>query len=343
MRRFILLSLLYVSIPVLGGILNTFFLQFNQGDLVRLGKIYQNELPREQLELERNKKYKTLNELNLTEENVFNVLTIGDSFSGFSNGYQNNLVDRGFKVVNFEHKLSSNPIQELVSLINSGLFDKLQTDVVVLESIQRHLNERCSQIDYNKSVNIDSLYNSSWAQRKTEKYSTSYQFFSLATLTAPFINMAYLFVNKPMFSDTYKFGLRDYNLFAVETSELLVYKDDIYKMKSKNSKPETLNSINCLNVISDKLSKQGIKLLVMVPPDKYDLYYEKLDNAGQIIEPSFYSHYNNSSKNYIDLPVYSEFRSALNNGVRNIYFYDDTHWSPVGQKMAADLISSHLN
>lgn len=343
MRRFIVLSLLYVLIPILGGLLNQIFLQFNQGDLVRLGKLYHNKLPREKLELERIKKYKTLNELNLNEENVFDVLTIGDSFSGFANGYQNNLTDRGFTVVNYEHKQTSNPIQELIELINSGLFDKVQIDVVVLESIQRHFNERCSELDYNKSANIDSLYNSSWTQRKTNKYSTPYEFFSSVTFTAPLVNLAYLFVNKPLFSDTYKFSLKNKSLFTSNINELLVYKDDIIKMKSKNSKTETIRSVNSINLISKKLAKKGIKLLVIVPPDKYDLYYDKIKIKDRILEPQFYLNYNSLSKDYIDLPVYSEFIMSMNQGVKNIYFYDDTHWSPVGQEIAAEMIASHLN
>lgn len=344
MKKFILRSLFYVSIPVLGGILNTFFLQFNQGDLVRLGTLYQNDLPREKLELESVRKYNTLNELNLTEENVFDVLTIGDSFSNYRNGYQNILIDKGYKVVNYEHKLSSNPIQELISLMNSDLFDKIQTDFIVLESIQRHFNERCSELDFTKSVNIDSLFKTSWTERRTEKYLASYEFFSSATLTAPLVNLAYLFVNKPpLFSDTYKFGLRDNSLFTLETSELLIYKDDINHMESKNNQTETIRSVNSLNIISESLAKKGVKLIVIVPPDKYDLYYDKIEREDQIIEPKFYLHYNSLSKDYIDVPVYSEFVLALNQDVKNIYFYDDTHWSPVGQEIVAGMISSLFN
>jgi hypothetical protein len=344
MKKFILHSLLYVSIPFLTCIINTFFLQFNQGDLVRLGKLYYDDLPREKLEEERIRKYKTLNELNLTEENVFDVLTIGDSFSKFDNGYQNNLIDRGYKVVNYEHIPTSNPIQELIRLMNSDLFDKVQIDVVVLESIERHFNDRCSELDFNKSINIDSLYNTSWTERKTEKFSASYEFFSSATLTAPLVNLAYLFVNKPlMFSDTYKLGLRDFSLFSSETNELLIYKDDIDKMKSKNNQAGTISSVKSLNIIAEILAKKGIKLMVIIPPDKYELYYHEIEREDQIIEPKFYSYYNGLSKNYIDIPVYSEFVLALNQGVKNIYFYDDTHWSPVGQEIVAGMVATRLN
>ena len=344
MKKFILLGLLYTSIPILGGILNSVFLQVDQGDLVRLGKLYRNDLPREKLDLQRNRKYKTLNELNLNQENDFDILTIGDSFSEFGNGYQNGLIERGYKVVNFEHKLTSNPIQELIDIVNSDLLDRINIDFIVLESIQRDFNERCSQLEFNRSVNIDSLYKTNWTQRKTKKVSYANEFFSIGTITAPFVNLAYLFLSKPpMFSDTYKLDLTSSNLFSSKVSDLLVYKDDILKMKSKNSVIETKRSVESLNLISRLLTQKGIKLVVMIAPDKYDLFYNKIAKKHQIVEPQFFTEYKNLSKNYFDVSLYSEFVLAMNNNVQDIYFYDDSHWSPIGQEIAADLIVKCIN
>ena len=91
----------------------------------------------------------------------------------------------------------------------------------------------------------------------------------------------------------------------------------------------------------ETLEKKGIELMVMIPPDKFDLFYDKIDAEDKIRTPRFYENYNSLSKHYIDVPVYSKFVLALNHGVKNLYFYDDSHWSPVGQEMAADMIGSY--
>ena len=228
----------------------------------------------------------------------------------------------------------NNPIQALVGLINSNLFDSVQTDYIVLQSSVRDINNRTKSIDFENSIDFELLLKKV-NNNRTEVPNYNFQFFSDATIKMPLNNFQYLFSSKPFFSKTYKIKSNNPNLFSNNPDNILFYKDDIQKLNTKNDSLKTLNSIKVLTDISNILSRKNIKLIVIVSPDKYDMYYPYIENKSDFIEPTFFSTYERADKKYENVDTYR----ILSKGIateKDVYFYDDTHWSPKGAKIVAD-------
>lgn len=336
-----LLKLSFFTIPFIGlYLLNRICYNPHEGDLVRLGFLFSNPSPKSQI----NKQYQlrrqfiSLSELDLNKSHIFNVLIIGDSYSEQDTlGYKNFLAQKKMSVLYVDRFISGgNPIQTLVELLNSDFFDRIRVDHIVLQSSERQFNQRNEGIKFNKSFDIETL------DQKIKRYNnevsdTEIRFFSDATLKIPLTNIFYLFEPKPYFSQTFKFKSTRTDLFSGEPDELLFYQDDIHHLSIKNDAAATINSIKTLDSISNLAEKKNSKLLVLVSPDKYDLYFPYIKNKETLQQPVFFPIYNTYPKSYTNIDAFTLLTEKLITE-KDIYFYDDTHWSPKGAGYVADEI-----
>lgn len=316
-----------------------------EGDLARVGYLYSNPLPRGIIMSQYNLpiKFTLLSEINLTNKTKIDVVTIGDSFSEQESlGYKNFLGNNGTSVIHVDRSISgNNPIQTLVGLINSNLFDFIQTDYLVLQTSVRDINNRTRSIDFENSIDYELLLKKVNNNRR-EVPNYNFQFFSDATIKMPLNNFQYLFTPKPFFSKTYKVKSNNLNLFSNNPDDMLFYKDDIQKLNMKNDSLKTLNSIEVLNDISNLLSRKNIELIVIVSPDKYDIYYPYIENKSDYIKSTFFSTYESADKKYKNVDTFRILSKGLP-AERDVYFYDDTHWSPKGAKIVADELYDIIN
>lgn len=95
-----------------------------------------------------------------------------------------------------------------------------------------------------------------------------------------------------------------------------------------------INLNNELNNLSMLLSQKGITLIVLPSPDKYGVYYEFIQNKANYPRPLFFDQMDGMEKDYIYINSKKILTNAVNNK-RDIYFFDDTHWSPWGSKLIA--------
>ena len=105
-------------------------------------------------------------------------------------------------------------------------------------------------------------------------------------------------------------------------------------------KVSSLNDI--LNDLSNKLKNKGIKLIVLPSPDKYNVYYDYIIEKTKYPKPLFFEHLDKTEKKYL----YVNSKKKLIDAVRrkkDIYFYDDTHWSPWASKLISDEIYKLIN
>ena len=167
--------------------------------------------------------------------------------------------------------------------------------------------------------------------------SYSMQFFSDATIKMPLNYLQYLFMDKPLTSNTYKVKITTQSLFTNSPNNLLFYKKDFQNLAIKNDSLSIVNSVNVLNKISALLSSKDVELIVLVSPDKYDLYYPYIKEKSKYKEPRFFSIYQNTEKSYKNIDIYGVFARKLPDE-RDIYYYDDSHWAPKGAKIIADEI-----
>ena len=170
--------------------------------------------------------------------------------------------------------------------------------------------------------------------KKKKKKKRNIDFLSVATLKIPLTNIQYYFNYKPYNSKTYKVETNEENHFTGKPNTLLFFEDDINNMKYKNDSLKIVNSNNTINKINNLLSKKNIKLIVLISPDKYDLYYPYIKDKSNFNEPLFFKYYNNLSKEYTSINSFEILTTKLTNN-KDVYYYDDTHWSPIGASAIA--------
>lgn len=345
MKKLLVKTALFI-LPVL--LLHAFFLVFyttDKGDLLRVGYIIDNlnynYATVFKHEISEKKTYTpNLSDLNLGEINTFDVLNVGDSFSAqgaFS--YQNYLsAIGGLKILNFDKFISDNPIKSVYSILKGDFLNKVKVNYIILESVERGFILRSQLLDTSATMNIDSIikgYKKNMLQKEKEK--VDYLFFSKAILTFPLINILYNINEKPLNAETYVVKTTK-QLFSVDRSSLLFSSEDLERVKMYN-KLEYFNKLNeDLNILAERLKEKDIKLIVLSCPDKYTLYYNYIVNKVPYPKPIFFDIMRKLPKKYLYVDAKQIFEKEILRS-KDIYFYDDTHWSPKGAKIVAKEIA----
>lgn len=343
MKKFIIKTNLFalpMTLFVILFFLNTLLYNQQEGDLARIGYLYSNPTPKSLINNQYNlpKSYTLLSEVDVATKRKFDVITIGDSFSEQGTlGYKNFLGYKDISVLHVDNLISgSNPIQTLVQLFTTNFFDHIRADYIVLQSVEREFNLRTKGIDFDLPIQLDAILDRMNDQQE-DKNNYKLKFFSEATLKIPLTNLQYFFEPKPSYSQTYKFKSNRSDLFTNEPNELLFYQNDINYLDTKNDSLNILESIKVVEKINDLVARHDIKLIVLVSPDKYDLYYQFIADKSNLIKPLFFEIYEQAKKKYINIDSYRILSKKLN-FQKDIYFYDDTHWTPKAAKIMADTI-----
>lgn len=129
----------------------------------------------------------------------------------------------------------------------------------------------------------------------------------------------------------------DSNLFSVNRNELYFFKDDIESLNFNNNTANVVCLNLMLNRLSLKLKKMGIQLIIFIAPDKYDFYYEYISRRLDYTKPLFFDLMDMMQKEY----TYFNSKKVLKDSMsryKDLYFYDDSHWSPVGTRIIGSYI-----
>jgi hypothetical protein len=260
------------------------------------------------------------------------ILTIGDSFSQPRTGSYSNYLAHitSLNVENLPIGNIWNPFKALCSLLNGN---NNLPGVIIVESVERYFIERLVELDLNQKKDLNSLEKEiefirekkpSELQRLIERTSDYYRSIFTIEEKRP---VRHLKLNKELFSC--KGAEKDFYFYYEEIT--------------------VTNTINEIEIASNKLDslfmlaeKRGIKLIVLVAADAYDVYqsyivrnpYPKktvLDELSSRIENPCYI-----DTKYLFMPY-------LEQGVKDVYWCSDTHWSPVGAKIVAEEIARRLD
>ncbi|MFA9290424.1 MAG: hypothetical protein ACEQSF_04280, partial [Solirubrobacteraceae bacterium] len=131
-------------------------------------------------------------------------------------------------------------------------------------------------------------------------------------------------------------------LFSAQGNNILFFKEDLQFAKNIGKNIDILNSNNEINKLQEKLNKKGIKLILLICPDKYDVYYNYFIDKIKYPKPTFFDVYNKLSKKYIYIKS-KELISQLAKNQKDVYYFDDTHWSPIAAKRIAKEINETIN
>ncbi|MDL2309329.1 hypothetical protein LJC53_07080 [Bacteroidales bacterium OttesenSCG-928-C03] len=313
-----------------------------EGDLVKTGYFHKDNTYRKQFEEAYHTpiRHRELSDIDTTKETEFDILVIGDSFSVSSPaGYKNRLAQTdSVKVLGFNYKgLGDNYFDIVDGLLNGDFFDKIKIDYVLVQSVERYFVFYGTTANYGRSANLSQMIKERVAKKPTKPV----RFSANAILKYPYYSIIRKIKKDGLVSKVYCFDL-DKDVFSGRrASQLLVYDEDIKYFDEKNSVEKVAILNDQLNKIANGLKERGIKLIVLPAPDKYDLYCDHIINNKQE-EPLFFPILDELPKDYIYIDSYQILKNAIANGKKDIYFADDTHWSPWATEIIAGEILKNM-
>lgn len=343
-RKFILKTAFFI-LPaiILFGVKSIWMIKTESPDVLRMGmipNIYKNY--RDRFDLSDQEKFERLSK---TKKRDFDILTIGDSFSEQKGYGYNHFLAEKYTVLHVDRFIFDNQIQGLINLTNGDFFDHKRIKYVVLQNVERDFIENLKEINFKTKISqhqIDSLVADH--KKKLEKEQIESDFFSRSTLQFPLYYLPKFFLSSNYLSNDliYNYNLSSKRLFSNKSDKLLFYKNDILSLEESNKISNSISLNNTLNKIAHQLQQRQIKLIVLPSPDKYDLYYEYIRDKTHFEKPLFFEHLRPFKKDYL----YIDSKEILKNYIDSqpdVYFYDDTHWSPVASKVIAQKINTLID
>lgn len=350
MWKFICKILIFLIPIFILTVFTYFFYPTDKGELLRIGYMidfFPNYRDVFKNEFDRKIYFKSFSDENIDTQHQFDAVIFGDSFSDQGCfGYKNYLGESdSVDILHIDHYLHGmddhrSPLQALASALNGDFFDKIKVNYVILESVERVFAWRGIFLDSTKIVTYKGLSDlvSEHKIMMSKKKKSPLKLPTNRIIKFPLYNFLYLIENNTLIADVYRVKTSK-QLFSVNRNELLFYQQDIkFLMMSNNFENiEKLN--NLLNRLSDRLKARGIKLIVLPAPDKYDIYYDYIEDKTGFARPLFFEHMAKMSKKYI----YIDSKQILSNAIKkkkDIYFYEDTHWSPWASQLIANKLKS---
>ncbi|WP_343680111.1 alginate O-acetyltransferase AlgX-related protein [Chryseobacterium arthrosphaerae] len=335
MKRLITKTAFFVA-PFFALYITTALFFTTDADLLRLGflpaldKNYHEKLASSEPTV----KFTQLSE---SKEKTYEILTIGDSFSEQGkSGYQNGLA-HDFSLLHIDRFISNNQIQTLIELCNGNFFDTYKVQYVILQGVERNLIRDIQNIDNTSKIDIRQI-DSIIINHNRQPLQDEYSFFSRTTLRFPYSTLKY-FTDKNYLANgqVYNVELKTGSLFSNHCSKLLFYHDDLNNTIQNNLPENTVKLNRILNELARKLKEKNITLLFLPSPDKYDLYYDYITDKHNFTKPVFFDNFGKLDKEYIYINSKEILTKELDRK-KDIYYFDDTHWSPIAAQLMAQEI-----
>ena len=347
---FIRKSALFV-LPFMALLLvNSLLFVDDQGDLARLGYFYADPLPKDQIRSRYDipRREVLVSDLDPADTVDCDVFVIGDSFSDQgNNSFSNFLANDGRKVIRMDRYLSVNPMHRLVALLNGGFFEKINPEYIVLQSVEREFLNRIQYVSITAKFSPAQVADRIDEVRRSQNegagdfFERNTALFTDDLFKIPAVNMRYVFSDKPNESSTYKIALTTDTLFSYPVDRLPVYEDDIATLKQKNDTLKIIHANAVLNKIDSLFASRGMKLIVLISPDKYDLFYPYFRDKEMYESSIFFPYFNRLAKDYRYVNAFAILSDGLKTR-KDVYYYDDTHWSPAGAQMVATGIAEAM-
>lgn len=313
--------------------------RFNAGELPRLSYKPDMVFPRESVN------DLPVQHIRFKEYEDIDVLTIGDSFSnGFARGknpfYQDYIAsNNNMKVMNIntigDEGLSFDTI---IALYNSGTLDKLKPEYIILQAVERRAILRFSRdMDWNLTYDEEKIVSS--ISQDFYDYIPEPMFINKLNYNAVIYNILYHFDDNAFISKIYEATLSKDVFTGNNTNKLLFYYEDLYYIDWANKANITLMNDN-LNKLQALLDKKGIKLYFMPAADKSNVYSEYFVN--EYPKSNLFEQLREVEKKYTFIDTKKVLQKLVADGVKDVYYKDDTHWGYKGSQAIFDFyLNSH--
>ena len=271
--------------------------------------------------------------VNHTEElrNIHvNVLTVGDSFSQQgSAGYQNYMPGEGISVANCRRSLYESPIQYACNILDWGVVDSTNIDVLVVEVVERDFAIDIGNFGENK-IEVP------------EPESTSDKVVGSANVWSLLRARDFVLYRYAGRSPVYTFDLKRDFFSSREPNKLYVYDRDINNGLTidENLRPKVKE---VFDLLTRKAHDRGIKLMLMMPVDKYDLYQDYITD-----NPYPPKRVNEDVREIFgDIPEVMLckycLQPLLDKGEKDVFLFDNTHWSYKGSEAVGKELCRRVN
>ena len=271
--------------------------------------------------------------VNHTEElrNIHvNVLTVGDSFSQQgSAGYQNYMPGEGISVANCRRSLYESPIQYACNILDWGVVDSTNIDVLVVEVVERDFAIDIGNFGENK-IEVP------------EPDSTSDKVVGSANVWSLLRARDFVLYRYAGRSPVYTFDLKRDFFSSREPNKLYVYDRDINNGLTidENLRPKVKE---VFDLLTRKAHDRGIKLMLMMPVDKYDLYQDYITD-----NPYPPKRVNEDVREIFgDIPEVMLckycLQPLLDKGEKDVFLFDNTHWSYKGSEAVGKELCRRVN
>lgn len=346
MKKFIIKILTFLFPVILLALFSWKFYSEDKGDLLKIGYLMDLYPTYRAIFKEDFKKDILFSKVSIkSNKKKFDIMTIGDSFSEQSSFGYKNLLAQDFQVLHFDRFLSNNQIQTLYSLIKGDFFNFYKFEYIILQNVERNFIKNNKKLDITKTITsstIDSLVVNFNYKKTNLKSQSSYKLLTNKSLKIPYYAVQRLIKEDYIFNNiVVKAETVNSNLFSVNSNELLFYKNDLNNTEINNLNTNVKELNVSLNHLNELLRNKGIKLIVLPSPDKYDMYYDFIKNKSIYKKPYFFKLMSELKKEYIYIDSKKLLQRALKS-TKDIYFYDDTHWSPKASKIIYEEIKLEI-
>ena len=333
MKRFLLKSLLY-SLPILVPVIIfcCFINPYISGDIGPLGYVTFPKGYAEGISITN----KVVNcEYNFADYQENGILTIGDSFSQTGNreiSYNYFMAEywEG-KVYNLSQDRYSNPFNRFIYLSRTQKMPK----IVVIESVERYLIERLNGITLNLHAEemiarkkVDTTRVESHSEKKSILEKTQ-EWLKREMHIKGYENPIYAAkLSKPLFS------CQDME------NDLYFYYEDVSRMNPHDTL--VYSALEKLDSLFNYADSINVDLYVLIAADKYEVYQDYIVNnkyKNQDLLDEIEKSYTNSRL----INSKDTLHKMLKEGVLDLYWSNNTHWSPVGSNAVAKQVLRTIN
>jgi hypothetical protein len=270
---------------------------------------------------------------NKSKQNDSNTIWIfGDSFTqkggnrSWANYVARNLPGKKVCLINFIPGAPFSPIDQFIQLAHK---EKLPPTVIV-SSVERALIYRMLNLTLSKD---DNLY------LKMVNYASPIYPKKNITERCVEYYKKLLGIDNPV--STTELNINAFSYPGGE-SELLFLEDDLLSIYGTNDMDEAVIKIKDLFQFA---KERGTMFIFLACPDKYDMYQNYLVTSSKYIGDNL------NTLDYVSERVgISGFFDAkhfllpnINAGVKDLYYYNDTHWSPKASAIVADSLCKYMN
>ncbi len=259
------------------------------------------------------------------------IITIGDSFCRQGQGGFLQYLGQKLSSPLLYIQLSDappKPEQTLVRLINKG---KIRPNsVVVLESVERLFIQRLSNLNFMDNASIQYVYTPPTPAKVKIPFSLEYFARWMKVRLGYKNSILQLDLSYPFFSnEQYAQGLYIYHSPWDKDSELsfLNFNESIYEKAKEN-----------LLKLKKMAEDNDITLIYVIAVDKYDLYAKYILNNPYPYNPTMDYFADLDTTWFVDTKRL--LRPCVEAGMKDVYYVNDTHWSPIGAKIVGEHIAT---